>query len=79
MKILKIHTLEKDWCDKDYAMIHAVFQLLADFVEEEKPDQIVDWNSDPEHKRAWSKIRPSTSLDRRRNKQAAEQWHLNSP
>ena len=57
MKILKIHTLEKGWCDKDRVMLHAVFQLLVDFVEQEKPDQIVDWNSDPAHKQAWKEIR----------------------
>ena len=57
MKILKIHSLEKGWCDKDYVMLHAVFQLLVDFVEQEKPDQIVDWNSDPVHKDAWKEIR----------------------
>lgn len=38
-------------------MLHAAFQLLVDFVEQEKPDQIVDWNSDPEHKPAWKEIR----------------------
>jgi hypothetical protein len=57
VKILKIHTLEKGWSDKDHVMLHAVFQLLVDFVEQEKPDQIVDWNSDPAHKQAWQEIR----------------------
>jgi len=56
MKVLKIHTLEKGWFDKDYVMLHAVFQLLVDFVEHEKPDQIVDWNSDLKHKHAWKEI-----------------------
>jgi len=57
MKILKIHTLEKGWCDKDYIILHAVFQILVNFVEQESPDKIVDWNSDPEHKHAWKAIR----------------------
>ena len=57
MKILKIHSLDKGWCDKDHVMLHAAFQLLVDFVEKEKPDQIVDWNSHPEHKHAWKEIR----------------------
>ena len=57
MKILKIQTLEKGWCDKDYVMLHAAFQLLVDFVEKERPDEIVDWISDPEHKHAWKEIR----------------------
>jgi hypothetical protein len=34
VRILKIHTLESGWCDKDYIMLHAVFQLLV-----EKPSQ----------------------------------------
>lgn len=57
MKVLKIQTLKKGWCDKDRVMLHAVFQLLVDFVDQEKPDQFVDWNSDPEHKHAWKEIR----------------------
>ncbi len=38
-------------------MLHAAFQLLLDFVENENPGQIVDWNADPEQKRAWKEIR----------------------
>jgi hypothetical protein len=57
MKVLKIQTLEKGWCDKDYLLLHAVFQILIDFIEQEKPDQIIDWNSDPEHRQAWREIR----------------------
>ena len=57
MKMLKIRTLGSGWCDKDHLMLHAVFQLVVDFVEQEKPDRIVDWNADPEHKHAWKEIR----------------------
>ncbi|HEX05102.1 MAG TPA: hypothetical protein ENH10_08115 [Bacteroidetes bacterium] len=57
MKILKIHSLDKGGCDKDHIMLHAAFQLLVDFVEKEKPDQILDWNSDKAHKHAWKEIR----------------------
>jgi len=57
MKILKIHTLDKGWCDKDSVMLHAAFQLLVDFMEQEKPDRIVDWNGDSLHKKAWKEIR----------------------
>lgn len=56
MKTLKIHTLNMGWCDRDYMLLHAAFQLLVDFVDREKPDQIVDWNSDAETKRAWKEI-----------------------
>jgi hypothetical protein len=57
MKILKINTLNKGWCDKDHMILHAAFQLLVDFVEKEKPDQIINWNSDPEHKKTWQEIK----------------------
>jgi hypothetical protein len=39
MRTLKIHTLpsvkEQSWCDRDYIMFHACFQLLVDWVEKE--------------------------------------------
>lgn len=56
MKYLKIHTLKKGWQDRDEIMLHAVFQILVDFVEQEKPDEIVDWNADDTHKRDWREI-----------------------
>jgi hypothetical protein len=40
---LNIATLDGDWCDKDQGMLHACFQLLADFVEQEISQDIVDW------------------------------------
>jgi len=42
MKYLKIHSLEKGWHDKDEILLHAAFQLLVDFVDQEKPDKIID-------------------------------------
>lgn len=57
MKYLKIKTLEKGWHDKDEILLHAAFQLLTDFVEQEKPEKIIDWNADEEHKNAWKEIR----------------------
>lgn len=56
MKIIKIQTLEKGWCDKDYVLLHAAFQLLVDYVEQEKP-QNVDWTWNPEPRHAWAEIR----------------------
>ena len=56
MKYLKIHTLEKGWQDRDEIILHAVFQILVDFVEQEKPDEIVDWNVDDTYKRSWREI-----------------------
>ena len=86
MKILRIHTLQKGWADKDHVMLHAAFQLLVDFMEQEKPDRIVDWNANPEHKHAWKEIwalykwwsqtRPArrSSLDERGLKKPPMRW-----
>ena len=41
MKYLKIKTLEKGWHDKDEVLLHAAFQLLTDFVEQEKPEETI--------------------------------------
>ena len=57
MRYLKIHTLEKGWCDKNEVLLHAAFQLLTDFIEKEKPDKIVDWNADKLHRQAWKEIK----------------------
>jgi len=56
MRYMKIHTLEKGWCDRDELLLHAPFQLLVDFIEQEKPDRIVDWNADELHRKAWKEI-----------------------
>ncbi|MEA1877838.1 MAG: hypothetical protein U9N86_13355 [Bacteroidota bacterium] len=56
MKYLKIHSLEKGWHDKDEILMHASFQLLVDFVEQEKPDKIIDWQADELHSKAWKEI-----------------------
>lgn len=57
MKLLKIHMLEKDqWYDRDAILLHAAFQVLVDFVEQERPDEIVDWQHDDLHRNAWSEI-----------------------
>jgi hypothetical protein len=57
VKILKIHTLDKGWHDRDEVLLHAAFQILVDFVEQEQPDKIVDWNATEEHRHAWKEIR----------------------
>ena len=56
MKRLKIATLDKGWHDKDEILLHAAFQLLADFVEQEHPEKIVDWDANELHKSAWDEI-----------------------
>ena len=58
MKVLKIHSLEKGWCDKDRVLLHASFQILVDYVEKEEAlSGHIDWNWDEEHKRTAKEIR----------------------
>ena len=54
---LTIRTLSAGWHDKDEVLLHAVFQLLADFVEQESPHKHIDWSHDAVHRRAWKEIR----------------------
>ncbi len=56
MKLLKIQTLAKGWCDKDEVLLHAAFQLLVDFVEQEHPAKVTDWTWNAERRRAWKEI-----------------------
>lgn len=48
MRKLEIKSLDKKWCDKDEIMLHACFQLLEDFVDEEKGDTHCDYDSHKE-------------------------------
>lgn len=61
MQSLRVQTLSKGWHDRDEILLHAAFQILIDFVEQERPDKIVDWNHDATHRRVWKEI---TSLYR---------------
>lgn len=55
--LLKIETLSDSWCDKDDVILHACFQLLKDFVEQEKEMfEIIDWNHTEENKLAKAEI-----------------------
>ncbi len=53
---LKIKTLDKGWCDKDYVMLHACFQLLTDCIEQEKLHEMTDWDYNDEYKQAKKEI-----------------------
>lgn len=57
MKILKISTLKKGWANRDDLLLHASFQILVDFVEKERPFEIVDWNFNDAHINAAKEIR----------------------
>jgi hypothetical protein len=51
--MLNITTLDGEWCDKDIVLLHACFQLLTDFVEQEISQDTVDW----EHNESISIVR----------------------
>jgi len=56
MYTLKIKTLDNEWHDKDNVILHAVFQLLADFMEKEKPGKHCNWSHDAAHRKAWKEL-----------------------
>lgn len=54
--VLKIRTLPPTWNDRDNVLVHAMFQILHDFVHKEKIDEHVDWDSDTKHREARDKM-----------------------
>jgi hypothetical protein len=56
MKCLRIHTIEKGWCDRDHVLLHAAFQVLVDFIEKEKPNKTIDWKWNKKHQKAWKEM-----------------------
>jgi hypothetical protein len=47
---------EWGWIDRDRAMYLACFKCLVEYVELEKPGEVIDWESDEDHSRAWKEI-----------------------
>lgn len=55
--ILKIESLDDNWCDKDFVMLHACFQLLKDCVEKENLlSGHIDWQADETYKQTKAEI-----------------------
>lgn len=56
--LLKIQALKRnsEWCDKDHVMLYACFQLLVDFIEKEKPHEIVDYKYNRKQKMEWKEL-----------------------
>lgn len=44
------------WIDADNAILLANFKILTTFVEKEKPFDVINWDSDPEHQQAGATI-----------------------
>jgi len=53
---LFIKTLPNSWQDKDGILLHASFQLLSSFVEEEFNNGIIDWDADNDMTQAKKEI-----------------------
>ncbi len=55
--VLKIESLPDGWRDKDDVILHACFQLLKDFVEQEKEIiELIDWENTEETQNAKTEI-----------------------
>lgn len=54
--VIKIKTLKPAWWDKDEVLLHAMFQILSNFIELERPDKTVDWTSSEQDAIAWKEI-----------------------
>jgi len=52
-KILKISTLDNTWHDQTEVLLHTSFQTLVNFIEKEKPGELIEWEADPGHSKAW--------------------------
>ena len=59
--IVKIKNLPRTWCDRDEVMLHAMFQILVDFVELEQP--FVSWDY---------KFKPKRFTDRKKMREWIE-------
>jgi len=46
---LMIRSLSKDYHDPVELLLHANFQILVDFIEKEKPEDVVNWDYCKEH------------------------------
>ena len=56
MKKLKIKTLPRSFVDRTEMLLHATFQCLVDYIEQEDPGETIDWSATPEHAAAWREI-----------------------
>lgn len=56
--LLKISALKKksEWCDKDRVLLYACFQILVDFLEKERPEQITDFKHNREQRKHWKEL-----------------------
>lgn len=44
------------WVDSDTKMLYALFDILTEFMEKERPGEVVDWAAQEDTKTAWAEI-----------------------
>lgn len=53
---VRIRTLPVTWSDRTEILPHAMFQVLSDFMEKEKPGERIDWSWNEEHAHVWKEM-----------------------
>jgi hypothetical protein len=53
---LKIDTLDSSWCEPDYLLLHANFQILKNYVEKQRPDTTCISITPEEQSKTWEEI-----------------------
>jgi hypothetical protein len=53
---IKPRHLPDTWVDKDRLVVHLVFEVLSQFIEDECPGERLDWDADPERASAWREM-----------------------
>lgn len=53
---VKSRYLSHTWVDKDKLLVHTMFEILSKYIEDEKPDQIIDWSSNETSAEAWEEL-----------------------
>jgi hypothetical protein len=57
MKYLKLPGLEAgQYYDRDTILLEAAFQVLVDFIEKEKPGEVIEWSATKHDAHAWSEM-----------------------
>jgi hypothetical protein len=55
--VVKIKSLKPGYYDIDLRMLHAMFDLLVEFIEKEEPFERIDWDATPEVSNAAKEIK----------------------
>lgn len=53
---IRLRHLRSGWVDKDRLLPHVIFEILCQFIEEEDPENSIDWQQDKKHAAAWTEL-----------------------